>query len=58
MINWYKIPRNKGKQLMLIIASSNNQRKLTAGGMMELTLRSFGNVNILNIQLTNYILIQ
>ncbi|XP_044576213.1 odorant receptor 4-like isoform X1 [Cotesia glomerata] len=44
MINWYKIPRNKGKYLMLTIASSKNQRQLTAGGMLDLSLRSFGNI--------------
>ncbi|XP_034944550.1 odorant receptor 85c-like [Chelonus insularis] len=44
MINWYEIPGNKGLSLSLIIAVARLPCKITAGGMMDLNLRSFGSI--------------
>ena len=45
MIEWYRLPGKMGLSLVMIIVMANYPRKLTAGGMMELTVRSFGGVS-------------
>nr|UEN71263.1 olfactory receptor 80 [Gregopimpla kuwanae] len=44
MIEWYRLPGKTGLALVMVIAMANFPRKLTAGGMMELSVCSFGNV--------------
>ncbi|XP_043282244.1 odorant receptor 4-like [Venturia canescens] len=41
-IEWYRLPGKTGVALVLIIAMANFPRNLTAGGMMELSISSFG----------------
>ncbi|XP_011308544.1 odorant receptor 13a-like isoform X2 [Fopius arisanus] len=43
-IDWYRVPQRKLQSFILIIAMARYPRNITAGGMMELTLRSFGDV--------------
>ncbi|THK33039.1 odorant receptor 4 [Diachasma alloeum] len=44
MAEWYQISSKNALQLALIIAMARSPRKITAGGMMELTIQSFGAV--------------
>nr|UEN71195.1 olfactory receptor 12 [Gregopimpla kuwanae] len=44
LIDWYKLPGRTGLAIILIIAMANYPRKLTAGGMMELSIESFSNI--------------
>nr|AXM05135.1 odorant receptor [Campoletis chlorideae] len=42
MIEWYRIPKKKGLSMILIMAIANYPRKVTAGGMIELSINTFG----------------
>ncbi|XP_043282238.1 odorant receptor Or2-like [Venturia canescens] len=42
MIDWYDMPGKTGLALILVIAMANIPRKLTAGGMIDLSVASFG----------------
>ncbi|XP_063995662.1 uncharacterized protein LOC135173018 [Diachasmimorpha longicaudata] len=44
MVEWYQIPSKNSLKLALIIAMARVPQKITAGGMMELTIQSFGSV--------------
>ncbi|THK33038.1 odorant receptor 4 [Diachasma alloeum] len=44
MINWHNMPKENISSLSLIIAMARYPCTITAGGMMELTIRSFGHV--------------
>ncbi|XP_043282235.1 odorant receptor 4-like [Venturia canescens] len=44
MMNWYRLPSKSGRALVMVLAISNYPRKLTAGRMMELSVRSFGTI--------------
>ncbi|XP_076642162.1 odorant receptor 10-like isoform X4 [Halictus rubicundus] len=44
MIDWYNLQGKKKQCLIMIIAMSNSSSKLTAGGMVELSLSTFGDV--------------
>ncbi|XP_076276551.1 uncharacterized protein LOC143207222 [Lasioglossum baleicum] len=46
MIDWYNLQGKKKQCLIMIIAMSNSPSKLTAGGMVELSLSTFGDVRI------------
>ncbi|XP_076642165.1 uncharacterized protein LOC143352972 isoform X7 [Halictus rubicundus] len=46
MIDWYNLQGKKKQCLIMIIAMSNSSSKLTAGGMVELSLSTFGDVRI------------
>nr|XP_011308630.1 PREDICTED: odorant receptor 13a-like [Fopius arisanus] len=43
-IDWYKVSQRKLLSFILIIAMAKYPRNITAGGMLDLTLRSFGDV--------------
>ncbi|RLU16155.1 ObirOr5-L33 [Ooceraea biroi] len=44
MINWYQISPKLVRSIIMIIAMSSHPTKLTAGGMVDLSLSTFGNV--------------
>ncbi|EZA52116.1 hypothetical protein X777_09124 [Ooceraea biroi] len=44
MINWYQISPKLVRSMIMIIAMSSHPTKLTAGGMVDLSLSTFGNV--------------
>ncbi|XP_015179321.1 PREDICTED: odorant receptor 13a-like [Polistes dominula] len=44
MIDWYRLPWKNIRSLVLIIATSNSSKNLTAGYLIELSLTSFGDV--------------
>ncbi|XP_063993438.1 putative odorant receptor 92a isoform X2 [Diachasmimorpha longicaudata] len=41
LIDWYRLPPNTAATLILIIANAQVPRKITAGGMLDLSLSSF-----------------
>ncbi|XP_011308637.1 odorant receptor 82a-like [Fopius arisanus] len=41
MIDWHRLPPNKVSALILIIANAQVPRKITAGGMLDLSLSNF-----------------
>ncbi|XP_025265282.1 uncharacterized protein LOC109610063 isoform X2 [Camponotus floridanus] len=45
-INWYCLSYRRARSLILIMAISNIPIKISAGGMMEMSLPTFSNVNI------------
>lgn len=45
MIEWYRLPENKARNLMFPIIMSNYPVELTAGKMVKLTMNSFSNVS-------------
>ncbi|XP_034944731.1 odorant receptor 67c-like [Chelonus insularis] len=44
MIKWYQLNGKAGLSLMLVIAMANYPLKITAGGLMDLNIRSFGSI--------------
>ncbi|KAL0117015.1 hypothetical protein PUN28_010111 [Cardiocondyla obscurior] len=44
MINWYQLSPKSARSLILIIAMSSHPIKLSAGGVVDLSLLTFGNV--------------
>ncbi|XP_050457523.1 uncharacterized protein LOC126854633 [Cataglyphis hispanica] len=44
MIEWYRLPRNKARDLIFPIIMSNYPVELTAGKMVKLTMNSFSNI--------------
>lgn len=44
MIEWYRLPQNKARNLMFPIIMSNYPVELTAGKMVKLTMNSFSNI--------------
>ncbi|XP_034944547.1 odorant receptor 85b-like [Chelonus insularis] len=44
MIDWYKLPENDAKMLILVLTMSNYQNSITAGKMAQLSYRSFGGI--------------
>nr|UEN71185.1 olfactory receptor 2 [Gregopimpla kuwanae] len=44
MIEWYKLPGKTEATIIMIIAMAYYPRKLTAGGMIELSITTFGSV--------------
>ncbi|KAF3054493.1 Odorant receptor 142 [Nylanderia fulva] len=44
MIDWYQLPANPVRSLVLVIAMSNHPIKISAGRMIDLSLATFGNV--------------
>ncbi|XP_029660573.1 odorant receptor 63a-like [Formica exsecta] len=44
MIEWYRLPQNKARNLMFPIIMSNYPVELTAGKMVKLTMSSFSNI--------------
>ncbi|XP_066595181.1 uncharacterized protein [Prorops nasuta] len=44
MIDWYQLPKKSGLNLILMIAMSNSNTKLTAGNLINLSLGSFGDI--------------
>jgi len=49
MIEWYRLPQNKARNLMFPIIMSNYPVELTAGKMVKLTMNSFSNVSTQNL---------
>ncbi|XP_053999464.1 odorant receptor 4-like [Hylaeus anthracinus] len=43
-MDWYNLPTNTVRGLILIIAISNNPTKITAGGIVDLNLSTFGSI--------------
>ncbi|XP_043488581.1 uncharacterized protein LOC122515330, partial [Polistes fuscatus] len=44
MIDWYRIPDRKNLAIVLIIMMSNSTTRLTAGNLIDLSIRSFSDV--------------
>ncbi|KAF3054495.1 Odorant receptor 091 [Nylanderia fulva] len=44
MINWYELSPNSARSLILMIAMASHPIKFSAGGMVDLSLSTFGNV--------------
>ncbi|XP_043282241.1 odorant receptor 63a-like isoform X2 [Venturia canescens] len=42
MIEWFKLPDKLGLALVMIMAITGSPRKLTAGRMLDLSIRNFG----------------
>lgn len=47
MVEWYRLPHNKARNLMFPMIMSNYPIELTAGKMMTITISSFSNVSML-----------
>lgn len=47
MIEWYRLPENKARNLIFPMIMSNYPIELTAGKMTTITISSFSNVSIL-----------
>lgn len=45
MIEWYRLPQNKARNLIFPIIMSNYPVELTAGRMLKITMSSFSNVS-------------
>lgn len=45
MADWYRLPVRASPAMVLIIAMGSYPRKLTAGGMIELSYLTFGTVS-------------
>lgn len=45
-IEWYRLPQNKARSIILSIRMSNYPVELTAGKMLTMTMSSFSNVSI------------
>lgn len=45
MIEWYRLPRDKARNLIFPIIMSNYPVELTAGKMLTMTMSSFSNVS-------------
>ncbi|KAK2583181.1 hypothetical protein KPH14_009201 [Odynerus spinipes] len=45
MLDWYYLPRNKVRCVILMIAISNRSMRITAGNIVDLSLQTFGNVS-------------
>lgn len=48
MIEWYRLPQNKARDLMFPMIMSNYPVELTAGKMVTMTISSFSDVSLLN----------
>lgn len=46
MIEWYRLPQDKARNLIFPIIMSNYPVELTAGKMLTMTMSSFSNVSI------------
>ena len=44
MIDWFRLPTKTVQDLILIIAMSNSPAKISAGGIVDSSLSSFGSV--------------
>ncbi|KAL6259127.1 hypothetical protein P5V15_009049 [Pogonomyrmex californicus] len=44
MIDWYRLPQNKARNLIFPIIMSNYSVKLTAGKMLQITMDTFSNI--------------
>lgn len=47
MIEWYRLPKNKARNLIFPMIMSNYPIELTAGKMTTITISSFSNVSML-----------
>lgn len=48
MIEWYRLPQNKARDLIFPMIMSNYPVELTAGKMVTMTISSFSDVSMLN----------
>lgn len=48
-LNWYRFPMKKARNLILIIIMSNYPIKLTAGKIVDISLATFTDVRIKNL---------
>ncbi|XP_063993359.1 uncharacterized protein LOC135171008 isoform X2 [Diachasmimorpha longicaudata] len=58
MTDWCQIPRKKLSSFILIIAMARYPRNITAGGLVDLTLQSFGDVTFLQVLKTSLAYLQ
>jgi len=49
MIEWYRLPQNKARNLIFPIIMSNYPVELTAGKMLKITMDTFSNVSKFHI---------
>lgn len=44
-LDWYRLPDEKARELILIIAMSNIPTKIQAGKFIDLSIKTFGDVS-------------
>jgi len=52
MINWYQLSPKSTRSLILIIAIGSHPIKISAGGMVDLSLLTFGSVRVRHYEIS------